>query len=139
MLREESASGVQRSREISVEVRLGNQASRKVSHGTQGTDRGRKAPAGTFQGSPIAFTGFGSTSWKVGAGGDTSPHFRIGSSAAAQPWDGADAGLEAGRRVSSHRQSGIEINPACPASGSSRLVTTAVAAPSSTLMPRRRT
>ena len=45
-------SGVQRGRKISVGNRLGNRANRKASPGTQGTDRGRKAPAGTFLGGP---------------------------------------------------------------------------------------
>jgi hypothetical protein len=56
----------------------GTERNRKESNGTQGTDRGRKAPAGTPpKESASALTGSGRDLRKVGAGGDTSPHFRF--------------------------------------------------------------
>jgi len=70
-------SGIQRSRKVSVGVRLGNQASRQVLLGTQGTDRGRKAPAGTFRGERSRLHRYEWPPGKVGVGGNTSPHFHI--------------------------------------------------------------
>ena len=56
----------------------GTERNRKESNGTQGTDRGRKAPAGTPpRESASALTGSGRDLRKVGAGGNTSPHFHF--------------------------------------------------------------
>jgi hypothetical protein len=47
------------------------------SEGTQGTDRGRKAPAGTLPRRAPVPSPVGWPPRKVGAGGDASPHFHM--------------------------------------------------------------
>ena len=60
----ESGQGIRRNRKGKLE--------------TRGTDRGRKAPAGTPpRESASALTGSGRDLRKVGAGGNTSPHFHF--------------------------------------------------------------
>jgi hypothetical protein len=76
---EDPGPGSQRSREISVEVRLGNQGKPK---GPTWNPRDRPGPKGSGRNpseeSAHAFTGTGRNPGKVGAGGNVSPHFRFG-------------------------------------------------------------
>ena len=66
----------------------GTERDRKESIGNQGTDRGRKAPAGTPpKESASALTGSGRDLRKVGAGGDTSPHFHFRAICSSGPAD----------------------------------------------------